>query len=460
MQMIGGDRKETGYVTEAGMIQRRKRGVILSAYGWQRLQAAELLAAMRDNGGKPYTLEQLTDRTHLSINTLIKVRRREKPVDQPTLEVYFAAFDLSLTSEDINSQEIDMPTAMLNQLLTSPLKGQLSLDSPFYVQRPPIEQLCREELNQPGALLRLKAPRQYGKTSLMAQLLVRSQEQGMRTAVVNFQLADQSILRDAQRFFQWFCAVLTQAIELPVQVQDQWSDVFGHSYNCSLYIESYILAADDRPLVLAIDEADILFAYPELAVDFFGMLRAWFEQAKYGLDSSKIWQRLRLLLLHSNEVYLPLNLNQSPFNVGLLVELAAFTQAQVAELASRYGVKEPNLVAERLMALLAGHPYLTQLALFHLTQQDIAIATFEASVTAPNSIFSNHLRQQLGNLQTFPELLQAMQAVVTQADGAQLTPEFSYKLQALGLIRFVGQKAQASCWLYHHYFAQLWATET
>lgn len=437
------------------MVQRRKRGVILSAYGWQRLQAAELLAAMRENGGKSYTLEQLTDRTHLSINTLIKVRRREKPVDQPTLEVYFEAFGLALTSEDINQQDGDTTTAMLNQLLTSPLKGQLSLDSPFYVQRPPVEQLCWEELNQPGALLRIKAPRQYGKTSLMAQLLVRSQEQGVRTAVVNLQLADQSVLQEPQRFFQWFCAVLTQAIDLPVQVQDYWSDLFGHSYNCSHYIESYLLAADDRPIVLAIDEADILFTYPEIAVDFFGMLRAWFEQAKYGLESSKLWQRLRLVILHSNEVYLPLNLNQSPFNVGLLVELFPFTEAQVAELATRYGLGESGMVAERLMAWLAGHPHLTQLALFHLTQQSIPLAMFEQRAIAPNSIFSTHLRQQLGHLQRFPELLQAMKAVVSEPDGVQLPPAQSYKLQSLGLIRYSGQNAKASCWLYHHYFRQV-----
>ncbi|EAW34282.1 hypothetical protein [Lyngbya sp. PCC 8106] len=45
---------------------KRKRGVILSSKGWQRLQAAEHLSSVRENAGHGYTLEQLSTHTGLS----------------------------------------------------------------------------------------------------------------------------------------------------------------------------------------------------------------------------------------------------------------------------------------------------------------------------------------------------------------------------------------------------------
>jgi transcriptional regulator with XRE-family HTH domain len=126
-------------LSERSPSQKRRRGVILSSQGWQRLQAAQYLSAARDKAGSPYTLEQLSDRTGLSTKTLTKVRRRQNPVDQPTLAAYFKTFGLSLEADDYISQEAssDASMAILAGLLQAPLKGQLALDSPFYIYRPP-----------------------------------------------------------------------------------------------------------------------------------------------------------------------------------------------------------------------------------------------------------------------------------------------------------------------------------
>lgn len=51
--------------------QRRKRGVILAIQGWQRLEAAKQKTEIEENDGKSYTLEQLSERTNLSLNTLM-----------------------------------------------------------------------------------------------------------------------------------------------------------------------------------------------------------------------------------------------------------------------------------------------------------------------------------------------------------------------------------------------------
>ncbi len=79
---------------------KRKRGVILSPVGWQRLQAAQKQSEIEANNGQPYTLEDLNELTGLSLNTLTKVRRRQTPIDKRSLEDYFSAFNLTLTPRD------------------------------------------------------------------------------------------------------------------------------------------------------------------------------------------------------------------------------------------------------------------------------------------------------------------------------------------------------------------------
>ncbi|MDJ0591211.1 MAG: NB-ARC domain-containing protein [Pleurocapsa sp. MO_226.B13] len=79
---------------------QRKRGVILSAVGWQRLQSAQTQAERELNKRHRYTLEDLNELTGLSSHTLTKIRRRKAPVDKRSLEDYFSAFNLTLTPSD------------------------------------------------------------------------------------------------------------------------------------------------------------------------------------------------------------------------------------------------------------------------------------------------------------------------------------------------------------------------
>ncbi len=182
------------------------------------MQAAEYLSAVRNNGGNPYTLEELSDRTGLSSKTLTKVRRRQSPVDQPSLASYFAAFGLSLVADDYISHDSDSETSnvLLTGLLQAPLKGQLPLSSPFYIYRPPAENLFLREIFQPGSLVRIRAPRQFGKTSLVAQGVKQAEERGFRTAIVSLQLARYSIpCKGTTRLFgMWHLAPTVECLPL------------------------------------------------------------------------------------------------------------------------------------------------------------------------------------------------------------------------------------------------------
>jgi hypothetical protein len=430
---------------------KRKRGIILSTRGWQRLQAAEQRSTNQENFGKSYTLQELSDRTALSPNTLARVRSRKVAVDQQTLENYFRAFDLLLTSDDYTDSE----AATLGNRQHILLSGQLPVDSPFYVYRPPIENICYESLLKPGALVRIRAPRQMGKTSLTARTLTQLREQQQfLTSITSLQLADASVFQDLRRFLQWFCAIVTQNLGLPNQLDRYWDDLFGNSYNCTNYFENYVLTELDTPIVLALDEVDAVFEHPEIATDFFGMLRAWYEKSRYGDAKSELWQKLRLVLVHSTEVYVPLNLNQSPFNAGLAIELPVLTFEHVLDLAQRYGVEDAETAASALLDLTGGNPYLVQVGLHHLSTQMVSLEELVETAATSDGVYANHLRNLLWDLQKYPELMSAFRRVVLSDMPVELEPIPAFKLQSKGLVKIKDPTISPSCQLYRKYFQQ------
>ncbi len=80
--------------------QRRKRGVILTPKGLQKLAEARRELEIEENNGDKFTLEELSDRAKLAPFTIAKVLAREEAVDKQTLEYFFRAFHLQLQPED------------------------------------------------------------------------------------------------------------------------------------------------------------------------------------------------------------------------------------------------------------------------------------------------------------------------------------------------------------------------
>lgn len=320
-----------------------------------------------------------------------------------------------------------------------------------YVERPPIESRCYETILQPGSLLRIKAPKRMGKTWLIDKILYQATKHNYRTVRLSLLLADGAILKSLDEFLRWFCVVVCRQLKLPNQLVEYWEEGLGSNYKCKMYFEEYVLTKIDCPLVLALDEVDRIFPYPHIAKDFFGLLRNWHEEAK----TYSIWKKLRLVVAHSTEVYIPLNINCSPFNVGVPIELPEFTPEQVQDLAQRQELDWDAVGAQGLAPLLAmvgGHPYLVQRALYYLTRQEITFEQLLQTAYTESGIYSDHLRGHLWNLQQHPELATAMKKVVDATNSVQLEPMQSFKLQSLGLVRLDGNNVKPWCNLYARYF--------
>ncbi|MGL5065615.1 MAG: AAA-like domain-containing protein [Microcoleus sp.] len=350
-------------------------------------------------------------------------------------------------------------------------QGQVRLDSAFYVERFPWETQCYKQILQPGTLIRIKAPRQMGKTSLMARILYQAKEQGYRTVPLSFQHADAESFANLDELLKWFCTKIARKLRLPYQIDDYWTDTYGSKDNCTAYFEDFLLLENDAPLVLGLDEVDRVFQYPTIADDFFGLLRAWYEEAGYGDSSSELWAKLRLVVVHSTEVYIPLNVNQSPFNVGLPIELSEFSAAQVVDLAKRHGLNWQMNMVEKLMNIVGGHPYLVRVALYHIARKiDREYQTFSGFATeypdlegcldellelAPTEagIYGDHLRRHLWNLQEHRELGVAFSRVVTANEPVELESVLAFKLHSLGLVQLRGNEVTVRFELYRQYFS-------
>ncbi|WP_238360795.1 AAA-like domain-containing protein [Iningainema tapete] len=327
-------------------------------------------------------------------------------------------------------------------------EGQVDLTSAFYVERSPIESRCYEEILKPGGFIRIKAPRQMGKTSLMMRILDKASQQGFLAVHLNFQLADRKVFANLEQFLHWFCASVGQKLGLPNKLADYWDEILGSKLNCTVYFQEYLLAQINQPLVLGLDEVDLAFQHLEIVADFFGLLRAWHEEAK-NLD---IWKKLRLILVHSTEVYIPLNITQSPMNVGLAIELPEFNAEQVLSLAQRHGLNWSSTQVEQLMAMVGGHPYLVRVALYQIARSEMTLEQLLQIAHTAEFPYSDHLHRHLLNLEENQELLAAMKQVVAAINPVRIDSRAAFKLRSMGLVKFRGNNVQPLCDLYRHYF--------
>ncbi len=203
-------------------------------------------------------------------------------------------------------------------------------------------------------------------------------------------------------------------------------------------------------LVLGLDEVDRVFQYPNLADDFFALLRAFHEEAK----TNEVWKKLRLVVVHSTEALIALNIYQSPFNVGLPIELPEFTAAQIKELAHRHGLSWSDGEIRQLMSLVGGHPYLTRVTMYNIVQHSLTLTEVLESATRENNLFSDHLRRHLFNLEQQSALAIAYKKILSEESSLRLESNIMFKLHSMGLIRLEGDKITPRSQLYRQYFAQ------
>jgi len=327
-------------------------------------------------------------------------------------------------------------------------EGTMDPQSKFYIERPG-DRIALDAIQREGVTITIKAPRQMGKSSLLMRVMDAAANEVKRVAFLDFQLFDQSALMNADTFFRQFCIWLSDELEIDDRTDNFWSQPLGNAQRCTRYVGRYLLKQIDGPVLLAMDEVDAVFD-TDFRSDFFGMLRSWHNSRRAG----SVWKHLDLALVTSTEPYqLIENLNQSPFNVGEIIELD-FTAEQVSDLNRRHGSPLNSAEEEQLMALLGGHPYLTRRALYMVARQRVTVDELFSHATDDNGPFGDHLRHHSFRLHGQSDLITGMREVIQH----NTCPDerVFFRLRGAGLVRRPagGGAVLPRCQLYANYFRE------
>jgi len=321
----------------------------------------------------------------------------------------------------------------------------VQMDGRWYVVQTQIENRCHEELIKPGALIRIKSP--YKMDRFKVRLLEFAQSQGYRTVSVDLREANEETFVHINQFLQWLCAYVSDLLDIDADPEKTWKKILGANANCTKYVEKFLLEPDEAPLVLALTNFNHVFNYPHVENDFVGLLRGWFEK----VNERKVWGRLRQIIFHSEDSLVTNNINQSPFNVGLSIELDELTPSQVLALANAYELTWSMSEVQQLMSLVGGHPYLVDEALSYLHLNNDLQALLVSAAT-DEGIYRSYLYEKWEQLESDPALIDAMRKLAITDGAVRLERRELVKIDGMGLLKRQGNNVLPRCELYKRYF--------
>lgn len=326
----------------------------------------------------------------------------------------------------------------------------------FYSERPEIEEQCYTTIEEPGALLRIKAAKSMGKTWLMRRIVEKARQQNYRTVVLSFKnFVNENITNDIDKFLKALCIAIAKELEVSHQVEQHWQGLESSIEKATDYLQKYILKEAETPLLLALNNVDAVFDKLAIAEDFCQMLRNWHDFARQGDDKSIIWERLRLIIVHSTEVYAAFNINSSPLGgVGLVIRLPELNSEQVQIWIQYNNLSFKEEEIEQLIILLGGHPFLLKRAIDYFKLYKPSFREFISIAPSLSGPFDGHLQELSAILQGQSFLKKAFRQVI-QLDfqqPVQLNPNIARKLCCLGLTKWHNDNVIIRCKLYYDFF--------
>jgi AAA-like domain len=327
-------------------------------------------------------------------------------------------------------------------------EGVVPLNSKFYMDLDNILEQCQQTIIHPSALLRIQAPRQMGKTSLLARIVDYAEGLDYRIAKVDLQCADLSILQNLDSLLQWLCQEVCDQLDLEIVVAENWKNGGGSIRACMKFFQEHLLRDIDRPLLLSLDNLERIFENPTVGDDFSSCLRSQHESGQNNI----VWSQLRIIILHTWYIKSK-TIHNSPFNVGRVIRLPELTTDGVQELVNLHGLDWDNLQTQQLTELVGFHPFLIRFALYHVAIGETSLAAILERGHLADSLFNNHLQRYWRYLERYPELREIMaQIVKSENPSIIIRSTLIEQLQDAGLVKLDGDLVLPANQLYRLYF--------
>ena len=324
--------------------------------------------------------------------------------------------------------------------------GIVPIDSLNYIEREEDKECYQALFDIEEKLIRIKAPIQYGKTSLLTRVMKRAKENDYYVVFLEFQKFDKSILVDIKELLEYMHILIIDKLNIEVQLHPRIVNRIPPINKATRYMEKVLLEID-KPLFLIMDETNKLFKYSEVSDSFFSMIRAWHENAK----QESLWKKLRIILGHSIDPLLSVeNINQSPFhNVGLDIKLKAFTKDEIRDLSLRHGIDFEDNELDRFMSFVGGHPFLSRKILYTIAKKRQTLDEIIKNAHNHNTIFDD--------LKIFIRLDKNLKDALKKILRGENCIDYisCYKLESLGIIRYNLNRPKFSCDLYREFFRQI-----
>ncbi len=332
---------------------------------------------------------------------------------------------------------------MLNELEEP--GGTIKLGDHFYIERDSDAKLKRAIVKN-GETVTIRASRQTGKSSLLARGIHHAHS-AANIVYIDLQSIEHDAFESADQFLKYFANTIARKLRMDHTVVNKiWQDTLGSQDKLVKVMEEYILPTSDQQIILAMDEADKLLTVP-FHSDFFALMRSWHNNR--AIDP--LWNKLNLVMVIATEPYLLIsNPSQSPFNVGIKLNLEDFKREQVQDLNRRHGnpLKERDL--ETFFELLNGHPYLTRKALYLLVSEHWTWDNLCKRAAGDQGPFADHLRRQLWFIQEDTALQEALRQVLHTNKCED--DKVLWRLLRAGLVKGIGDLYYCRCGLYEQYF--------
>lgn len=356
-----------------------------------------------------------------------------------------------LSTHSVESEQAALPTPAFDPRILKRLRtpgGALRLSDKFYVVRKEDNKL-NEAVTDWGETVTIQAPRQAGKTSMLVRALSHAENEGLKTIFLDFQGIGPEPLQKKDSFLH----LIAKKVAFETGVSEQlfselWErDLLSQEKITALFNE-VVLPKQENPLVLAIDEADKLLE-TDYYQDVFGLIRSWHNKRARNEE----WEKLNIVLVISTEPYMLIDdISQSPFNVGLRLDLHDLKEPELAWLNKTHGSPLNDQELLQAYSLLGGQPYLLRKLFYELVKEKTSFSEICQHSREDEGPFGDHLRRHLWQLKDKKELSKTLLQIIKYGHGDD--DQALLRLSKVGLIRQTSNGYQPRCNLYADYYGE------